>query len=259
MLASRGKIDTVLLLELLMGTGLVIASACVVNNYIDRDIDAVMERTKDRALASGEVAGFQAIFFATILGLGGFITLAYFTNWLTFALGAAAYVLYVAVYGIAKRRTVHGTLVGSISGALPPVAGYTSVTNGLELGAWLLFLILVCWQMPHFYAIAIYRYKDYKAAKLPVISVKLGINQAKKQVLAYIMAFVIASALLTAFGYTGYTYLIVMLLVGSLWLGLALRPATDSHSTAWARQIFMSSLYVILVLDIMLVLDPVLP
>ncbi len=259
MLASKGHIRVGLLLATLLGTSLVIASACVFNNYIDRDIDKHMARTKKRALVTGLIPGPIALTYATVLGLLGFLILSIYTNWLTVALGFVGIFSYVVLYGIGKRRSVHGTLVGSISGAMPPVAGYTAVTNRFDSGALLLFLILVFWQMPHFYAIAMRRYNDYAAAKLPVLPVKKGMKTTKVQILFYILAFSVAAGLLTVLGYTGYIYLIVMAGLGLYWLWLGLKGFKASDNTAWAKKMFLFSLIVILGFSIMVSVGSRLP
>lgn len=218
-----------------------------------------MARTSQRALAIGKISPLHALLYAGLLGIIGFIILAAYTNWLTFGLGAFAYVMYTVVYGYAKRHSVHGTLVGSISGALPPVAGYTAVTGRIDLGAGLVFLILVLWQMPHFYSIAIYRLKDYKAAGLPVWPVKKGIYSTKWQMFSYILAFIAATSLLFAHGYTGAIYFVVMLIVGLAWLRLSYQGFKAANDRAWARQSFKFSLIVIMTLAVMMSLGPVLP
>ncbi len=243
----------------LSGTALIIASACVLNNYIDRRIDAKMARTKSRALPSGLISVQNAIIFAAVLGVIGFMLLIIYTNWLTVSLGLLAYFVYIVVYGLAKRRSVHGTLLGSVAGALPPVAGYTAVSNDLNLGAGLIFLILVTWQMPHFYSIAIYRYKDYKAARLPVWPVKHGIASAKRQIIVYIFAFMAAISLPTFFGYTGIIYLMVVTSVGLLWLWRVFAGYRSGDDTLWARQCFKFSLIVILTVSLMMSVGGVLP
>lgn len=259
LLASRGDVDFKLMLATLLGTAMVIASACVINNYIDRNIDTKMERTKHRGLATGNVSIGGAFVYASLLGLVGFSLLAIYTNGLTFAIGLVAYVVYIAVYGFAKRHSVHGTLVGSISGALPPVAGYTAVTGTLDGAAWLIFLILVFWQMAHFYSIAIYRLNDYKAAGLPVLPVIRGIRAAKLQIILYILAFAFACCGLVVSGYTGLTFLVVMCIASAAWLIRAYRGFSAKNETIWAKQTFKFSLIVILVLSIMMSLGPILP
>jgi len=240
---------------MLTGSSLVIASGCVFNNYLDREIDAHMARTKKRALVSGRVSARNAIIYATLLGLVGFTVLATYTNRLTVAIGLVGIVFYVIVYGFAKRHSVHGTLVGTISGATPPVAGYCAVTGRLDLGAVLLFLILVFWQMPHFYAIAMYRAKDYAAAKLPVLPVVKGEQITKIQMLVYVIGFMLATALLTGFGYTGYVFLAVMTLIGLIWLKSSLQGFTAPDSNLWARKMFKFSLVALVVFCLMISVD----
>jgi heme o synthase len=259
LLASRGHIDYVLLLAALAGISLVIGSACVFNNYIDRNIDAKMDRTKKRAFASGIISVPVAMIYATVLGLGGATILALYTNILTLGAGLIGFVVYVFLYGIAKRHTVHGTLVGSISGAMPMVAGYLAVTNSIDLGALILFLIMVCWQMPHFYAIAIYRFNDYKAAGLAVLPVKKGIRVTKIQIIAYIVAFIVAITLLSIYDYTGYVFLIVMSMIGLTWLWRGMQSFKTKNDTIWARKMFLFSLIVILALSVMLPVGSMLP
>ena len=255
MLASQGQFDVPLFAAILTGSSLVIASGCVFNNYLDREIDALMGRTRQRALVSGEVSGRNAIAYATVLSLAGFAVLAAYTNWLTVAIGLVGIVFYVVVYGFAKRHSVHGTLIGTISGATPPVAGYCAVTGRFDMGALLLFLILVFWQMPHFYAIAMYRANDYAAAKLPVLPLVKGLQATKIQILVYIIGFMLATALLTSFGYTGYVYLAVMTLVGFIWLKTSLQGFAASDNNLWARKMFKFSLIVLLVFCLMISVD----
>lgn len=259
MLASKGHIDFVRLLSTLGGMSLVIASACVFNNYIDRGIDQKMARTKRRALVAGKIRGRDALIFASIIGVVGFMILALHVNWLVFAIGMVAFVDYVVLYGWAKRHTVHGTLVGAISGSAPVVAGYCAVTDRLDTGALILFLILACWQMPHFYAIAMYRFDDYKAAGLPVLPVKKGLQAAKIQIIAYVVAFILACAALTVFGYAGYSYLVVITLLNLGWLYLGLQGFKTPDDKRWARKMFFYSLLIILGLSIMLSVGSILP
>lgn len=252
LLASSRSINLGLLIVALAGIAFVIACGCVLNNILDRGIDAKMKRTHKRALVTGEISVTNALYFAAVLGLAGFALLAAFTNTLTVVLGLVALIMYVAVYGYFKRRSPLGTLVGTIPGALPPVAAYTAVTGQLDKGAWLIFLILATWQMAHFYSIAIYRQKDYKNAGIPVLPVVKGTYRTKLSVIAYILAFTAACALLTVYGYTGYTYLVVMVGLGAAWLTLGLRKYRQASDIAWGKSMFFFSLTVILSLAIML-------
>ena len=254
-LASRGNVSYLLLLETLVGISLVIASACVFNNYIDRDIDRKMARTKNRALATGAISKRSALTYAIVLGLIGFTVLAVYTNWLTVVGGIAGLFFYVVVYGYAKRRSVHGTLVGSISGAMPPAAGYIAVSDHLSASAINLFLILVFWQMPHFYAIATYRRDDYKAAGLPVLPVVKGIAVAKRDILLYILAFGVVAVSLSFFAHTGPLYFIVAVVLTLFWFISGLRGFGAKDDNRWARKMFGISLLVLLVLCVFISLS----
>ncbi len=234
---------------MLVGLSLVIASGCICNNYLDRGIDQKMARTRNRALVTGIIGVRNALLFAAICGTLGTVILVLYTNLLTAGLAAFGWVAYVIIYGIAKRRSVHGTVIGSISGAIPPVVGYLAASGRLDLGALLLFIIMVSWQMPHFYAIAMYRRADYAAANIPVLPLHSGIRATKIQILAYILAFIVTSAALTIFGYAGYIYLGVSLIIGGYWLWHGLqgyRPADEATDNRWARKMFGISLLVIL-------------
>lgn len=243
---------------LLAGLALVIGCACVVNNYTDRVIDKKMKRTKNRALAAGKISTASALIYAVVLGTGGIVILFTFTNYLVVILALLALFLYIVPYGLVKRRSVHGTLVGTIPGALPPVIGYAAVTNRLDMAAFLLFLVLVFWQMPHFYAIAMYRYKDYKAAGLPVITVVKSMQTTKKLIIAYIFLYMTALIALFLFGYTGYVYLVGILITGCYWLMYGISK-WHLKNDSWGREMFITSLKVTLVISILLALGSRLP
>lgn len=260
LLAWHGSINIFLLLPLtLLGSCLVMASGCVLNNYIDRGIDAHMTRTKKRALVTGKVTTTQALSYGTFLGLLGFAILAFGVNLLAAAVGLVGFVFYVVLYGLAKRHSVHGTLVGSVSGAVPPVIGYVGASNQLDGGALLLFIIMTLWQMPHFYAIAMYRLKDYAAASLPVLPVKKGMRTTKIYILVYIALYIVAAVTLTLFNYTGLVYVIIMTIVGLAWLRLGIMGFKAQDDAAWARKMFSFSLIVLLTFCVMLSANSFLP
>lgn len=254
-LASKGHLDYWLLFVTLIGLSLVIASAGVFNNYLDRECDQKMERTKNRPLAKKLINEKNAIFFATILGLLGFLILALYTNLLTVLVTLTGFFIYLGLYGIWKYRSIHGTIVGSLSGAVPPIVGYCAVSNRFDAGALILFMILVLWQMPHFFAIAIYRLNDYVAAAIPVLPVKKGIYITKIHMVLYIIAFIAAAALLTLFDYTGYAYLTVAVLFGLIWLGLGIKGFASDNNQRWAHKMFVFSLVTILMLCLMMSID----
>ncbi|HSX26517.1 MAG TPA: heme o synthase [Chlamydiales bacterium] len=254
-LASQGHFDLWLFIATLIGLPSVIASACVFNNYIDRHADAKMARTKNRALVKGLISGRSALLFAIFLGLFGFTILALYTNLLAVAIAALGFFVYVVLYSVWKYRSTYATLIGSISGAVPPVVGYCAASGRFDMGAALLFMILVLWQMPHFFSIAMYRFTDYTAASIPVLPVKKGIPTTKIHMLLYIIAFIIACLMLTVFGYTGYTYLIAASLLGLIWLLLCIKGFKADNDKVWGRQMFIFSLVLITVLCLMISLD----
>lgn len=257
LLASRGHIAYWLFIALVVGIALVIASACVINNYLDRRIDAKMARTSQRALVVGSIPVKNALIYALILGISGFWLLVAFTNWLTVVVGIIGYIDYVVVYGIAKRKTAYGTILGSISGAASLVAGYTAVIGRLDLTVLLLFLVMVYWQMAHFHAIALYRLDDYSAAGLPVLPVRKGQQSTRLSIQLYIIGFIILTILLAVVGKVGYVYLMVIFIVGWLWFLAGLKP--DNDYSQWARHMFKLSLIVLLVFCLLLMTSGYLP
>lgn len=258
--AAQGTIDWLLFGWLTIGTTLVIGAACALNNYFDQDIDAKMARTKKRAALIKTVGPQNALRFAIILGVLGFATLALFTSWLVVLIELVGYITYVFFYGKwGKRTSVHGTLIGSVSGAVPILAGYVATRGAIDGGALLVFAILFVWQMPEFYAISIYRRKEYAAAGVPVISVVRGIPRTITEILIYTSLFVIFSVLLGLTGYAGALYTITMSLVGLYWLWLGIRGITASDPDAWSRRMFKFSLVALLVFCGLIALDAWLP
>ncbi|AKJ41102.1 heme o synthase [Pragia fontium] len=256
LLASQGNVDFSLLFATVIGVSLVVASGCVFNNYIDQDIDCLMERTKNRVLVQGLISPSVTIVYACLLGIAGFALLYVYTNLLAVEFALLGFVVYVGLYSLyLKRKSVYGTLVGSLSGAAPPVIGYCAVSNQFDMGALLLLVIFSLWQMPHSYAIAIFRYKDYLAASIPVLPVKRGISVTKNHITLYIIGFIIATLMLSISGYAGYSYLFVSAVVGIGWLVMALAGYTTSDNRIWARKLFIFSIIAITTLSIMMSVD----
>lgn len=180
LLAAKGHMDHTLFSYTILGVSLVVASGCAFNNLIDRDIDRKMERTKNRVLVKGLVSVHITFALAIVLGILGFAILYFGANPLAMWLAVMGFVVYVFVYSLyMKRHSVYGTLIGSLSGAAPPVIGYCAVSNEFDTDALILLAIFSLWQMPHSYAIAIFRFKDYQAANIPVLPVVKGIAVAK--------------------------------------------------------------------------------
>jgi len=155
-----------------------------------------------------------------------------------------------------KRNSVYGTLVGSLSGAVPPVVGYCAVTVEFDTAAAILLVMFSIWQMPHSYAIAIFRFKDYEAANIPVLPVAEGIAKAKQHIVLYIAVYAMVTLLLPISGYTGVGFLAVAFSTSLWWLIMALRGyRRDINIEGWARQVFGFSIINITALSIAMAVD----
>lgn len=255
-LASKGEINYIKLILTLVGISSVIGSGCVFNNIIDQDIDRLMDRTRNRVLVRGLVSVKIAFIYAVFLGTMGIAILAIGSNLLTTLIACLGLFVYVVIYSLwLKRSSVYGTLIGSISGAIPPVVGYCSVTNRFDSGALILFLILSIWQMPHSYAIAIYRFNDYAKANIPVLPVKNGIAIAKIHTFLYVIGFLVTSLMLTIFHYTGYVYFVVVLVLGIMWLRLCILGFSTQDDKVWARKTFTFSVICLTILSLTMSID----
>jgi protoheme IX farnesyltransferase len=166
---GASSINWVEFLAMLLGLACVIASAGVFNNYYDRDIDARMTRTKGRAFAAGTINRTHALIFGTMLIATGCMLLYFFTNTLALAAAVFGWAVYIFAYTPLKHIHSSALFVGAIAGAMPPVVGYVAATNTLNTTVWWLFGFLFVWQIPHFIAIALYRYDEYAAAGVPLI------------------------------------------------------------------------------------------
>ncbi len=254
--ATIYNINFSVLISTAFGLAFIIASGCVINNYLDKNIDSQMGRTKNRALVTGKISTQAALIFAFTLGVLGVLILYFFVNVLTLGVCLLGAFVYLALYTPLKKRSVHGALIGSISGAVPPVVGYTAAVNKIDIAALILFLILVLWQMPHFYAIAIRRFNDYKDAIVPVYPIKKGIPRTKIHILLYVTFFLFVSPSLTIFNFAGILYFAVSLFVSLVWLVMAIRGLNKkTDNNVWSRKMFLFSLIVLTSIFIAIPLD----
>lgn len=257
LLVAKTSFDFKLLLGLIFGITFIIASACVLNNYLDRTIDSKMERTKHRALVTGLISNREAIIFGSNLGLFGFLILGFFTNGLTVIVGIVGYIDYLVLYGFAKRKSNYSTIVGSVSGSASLVAGYVAVTDSFDTTAWVLFLIMVFWQMAHFHAIALRRVNDYRSASINVLPLVKGEDSTKFAIKMYVVGFAISATSLFILGSVGYVYLLTMLVFSWLWIS---KSQTDyTNNVEWAKVMFKFSIKVLLVFCLLLSLNTILP
>lgn len=261
-LAARGQPDWPVLLQVLVGTMAVIASGCVINNIIDRDIDSKMQRTCDRVLVTGELSITNALLYAAVLLVVGLLCLAATTSLALYS-ALFGYVVYVGLYSLYfKRHSVWGTFVGSFSGAIPPVIGYAALTPNIDAVYWVLFAMFAIWQMPHAYAIAVFRKKDYSAASIPVLTVKYSFRTAQWHIAISIALFLIVGSLLTAFRATGYAYLAVHLALSGYWLWVAMKPIKIqqgqepvAQQIKWAYKVFGLSIVIMMASCFMMAVD----
>jgi heme o synthase len=251
-MATKGVFVISTFFALIFGLSLIIGSSCVLNNYHDRFIDAQMERTKNRALVTSSISTKKALLFSMILLFAGSLILWMFTNPACLYAGLVGCIMYVLVYTPLKLRTKHGTLIGSISGACPPVVGYLAFTGAIDLVSILLFLMITFWQMPHFYAIAMYRMQDYKAAGIPVLTVVSTTLATKMQMITYTALFGMTSLLPYYLGMKGLVYASVSLSLSLSWLLIALKGLKSTNDYSWAKLMFRMSLIVVMILSVSL-------
>ncbi|MGE7778963.1 heme o synthase [Peribacillus sp. NPDC097264] len=223
-----------------LGTAAVIAAAGAFNNIYDRDIDAIMARTKIRPTVTGAISINKVLVAAISLLIIG-LTLLYLTSPLASLLGFLGVFFYVVPYTMwTKRHTIWNTEVGSISGAMPPLIGWASVAPDIwHPACWALFLIMVIWQMPHFYAIAIRKEKDYAAANIPMLPVVKSRKRTYIQTNFYLVLLVLSSFLFLPLS-LGLT--LISLILGLIWLGLSLFGQRKNELKVWANKMFIFSL-----------------
>ena len=248
---APGTADVAKALWLLAGTGLIVGAANTLNMWLERDIDCLMTRTKNRPLPQGRLAAPTALAFGGILGIAAIPTLA-MVNLLTAALGLLALVLYVGVYTPMKQRSHWATWVGAVPGAMPALMGWTAATGRIDLAGLAVFGVLFFWQVPHFHAIAMYRQRDYDNAGLKTLPSARGIPAARREIALYLVVQVVVSFAPVLLGVTGVPYLVTAAALGALVLvqGLA-----GDGSTKWARNVFLASIVYLPLLFAVMVLD----
>ena len=247
--ASQGSFDWVVFLHMLGGTLLSSAGAASFNMLMERKLDAKMDRTKSRPLAAGRMAPAEAAVFGGILCVAGLAWLTVAVNPLTAALSAATMFSYLALYTPLKTKSSVCTLVGAIPGALPPVMGWAAARGSVETGAWVLFLILFFWQLPHFLALAWMYKDDYARAGMPMLSVEEPTGaSAGRQVVLQTLALLVVSILPFGFQMAGDGYLVAALVLGAAFLGFGVAFAAERSRTRASRLFLASITYLPLLL-----------
>ncbi len=255
-LGARGVPSFELVFFTLLGTGMASASAAVLNNFIDRDLDAVMERTRQRPLPSGRLRPSEALVFGGSLGLISFVMLAIFVDLLSALLALLAILFYVGIYTAwLKRMTPLCTVVGGVAGALPPVIGWTAVTNQIEPGAIVLFAILFLWQPPHFWALGLLRIDEYRRAGFPILPVIHGPDMTYRQILLYAVVLLPVSLMLYPLGVVGWGYLVVASILGLGFVALAVLVLVSPQRDRLTRSLFLYSTLYLAVLSMLMLVD----
>ncbi|WP_153731923.1 heme o synthase [Sporosarcina obsidiansis] len=235
----------------ILGTGLIIAASGALNNLIDRDIDPIMSRTKSRPTVTGRFKVPAVLTLAITFLVAGEILLfsaSAMAGWLGI-IGVLAYVVLYSMWS--KRQHVSNTVVGSLSGAIPPLIGWAAVDPTLPMGAWALFLIMFIWQPPHFYALAMRRTEEYRAANIPMLPVVKGFERTKKSMLMWVLLLFPLPFLLQELG-TGFIVFATLLNVG--WLYLASKGFKAKEDLKWATSMFVYSLNYMTILFVAMII-----
>ncbi|MCZ7564451.1 MAG: heme o synthase [Burkholderiales bacterium] len=243
-LAAPGMVPLQTLAAGTLGITLVAGAAAAANCLIEREIDAVMARTRGRPLPRGEVGALETLGVAGLAGGAGLALLYAGTNPLTMWLTLATFVGYAVVYtAILKPRTPQNIVLGGASGAMPPVLGWAAVTGETPGEAWLLFLIIFVWTPPHFWSLALYRAREYAEAGLPMLPVVRGRAYTQASILAYTLALALVALMPFAIGMSGWPYLCAAALLNAAFVRHAWRVWRRYSDRAAQRAFRFSVLY----------------
>jgi len=255
-LAAQQPIPWSLWIFTTVGVALMSGSAATLNHIIDYRVDAEMDRTKNRPLPSGTLSMRNAWIFATTQGVVGFAILNFGVNTLTAILTLFAAIGYSAVYSIyLKRATSQNIVIGGLSGAMPPLLGWTAVSNHLDPQGWLLVLIIFTWTPAHFWALCIHRFEDYKKSSYPMLPVTHGIPFTKLNIVFYSLLTVACSLLPFAIGMSGQFYLVSVIILNIFLMMYALKLQFSVSDNLIALKTFKYSLIYLTGLFFAILLD----
>jgi len=246
-LAGNGTLILDLLVFTLLGTGLASAASGALNNYVDREVDKQMARTRMRALPCSRLHPQQALWLGVMLSLWSFAILFYLVNPLTAYLAAATTFFYVVIYTMWLKRSSHlCTEIGGVAGAAPPVIGWAAVTNDIGWPAVIMFIIMFIWQPPHFWALALLRADEYRQARLPMLPVTRGQLATKIRMLIYTVALLPVSTAMYWLDLVGTTYLVLAIALGVAYLVLTVDFARKPITHQSTRRLFGFSILYLL-------------
>ena len=239
----------------LIGISFLAASSAVVNHFFDKQIDAKMNRTSKRPLVMGHISDRQAIIFSVFLYASGSIMLLNFTNFLTWLLTTLTFIFYGFIYTkYLKYMTSQNIVIGGLAGAMPPLLGWSAITNSIEPNALLLVLIIMVWTPPHFWALAVYRVEDYSEAEVPMLPVQKGVAFTKQHILLYTFLLIACTMLPYAVQMFGEIYLISALVLGLIFLIYSFRLYKD-ETNAIAMPTFAYSIIYLAALFAAMLID----
>jgi heme o synthase len=238
-----------------LGIALVAGAAAAVNCLVEQKIDALMQRTRGRPLPRGQITSASTLVFAGFVGGLGLLLLYRFVNPLTMWLTLATFVGYAVIYTVLlKPATPQNIVIGGASGAMPPVLGWAAVTDSVPPEALLLFLIIFAWTPPHFWALALYRTKDYARAGLPMLPVTHGAAYTRLQIVLYTVVLVLVTMLPYVIRMSGIIYLVAALALGGVFLAYSVRLYRN-YSDSLARATFRYSILYLTALFSALLID----
>lgn len=242
LVASSTLPDFWLIVVTLIGGWMIAGGANAYNCVYDRDIDAVMPRTKKRGTANGSISALNGFLFATALTVGGFLILGLGANWVAAFIGLAGNFYYSVIYTvILKRRTSQNIVIGGAAGAMPPLVGWAAVTGSIAAPAWILFALIFYWTPPHFWSLALLKQGEYGRAGVPMLPNVSGEEETRRQIVMYTIMMVAVSLLLLPFG-MGLIYLIGAVALGGWFIKLALSLLMEP-TKAKARKTFFYSIW----------------
>jgi heme o synthase len=259
MVADRGWPGTWLVVATLIGGTVSAAGANTINCWYDRDIDAVMRRTRNRPLVTGVIAPAHALIFGIALGAWAFAFLWMITTFAAAALSLSALLFYVFVYTMwLKRRTPQNIVIGGAAGAFPPMVGWAAVTGGISLAPLVMFAIIFFWTPAHFWALALRVKGDYEEAHVPMLPVTHGAEYTRIQVLRYAVLTLVVSLLLAPGGELSWIYLATAVVSGLVFVALAaqlwLRPLTTSPMRLFTFSlVYLAVIFVAMGLDALVI------
>ena len=258
MVAAPGSLHPVIGLIAILSIAIGAGASGALNMWYDADIDARMARTAARPLPRGRVTGTEALSFGTVLSIGSVLTLGVCVNWVAGALLAMTIAFYLFVYTMwLKRRTPYNIVIGGAAGAFPPMVGWAAVTGNVSIESVLLFLIIFMWTPPHFWALALYRCRDYERVGVPMLPVVAGLAETRRQILLYSIALVPLAIVPYFIGLGGIAYLVFSVVLGAIFLALAVnvyRTTEGREADKAAKQLFwFSILYLYLLFAVLLV------